>query len=182
MTSQEYSYELKIPLARVAVLIGKKGEVKRSIESATKVKLDVDSKEGIVVLSGIDSLAVFTAREVIEAIGRGFNPEIAELLLKPDYVFEVVNVKDYAGKSKATSLRLKGRVIGKEGKSRKMIELFTDTHISIYGKTIGIIGDAEGVASARKAVESLLRGAPHGNVYKALEKRKSEIKRNELIS
>ena len=32
MTPQEYSYELKIPKDRVAVLIGKKGEIKEKIE------------------------------------------------------------------------------------------------------------------------------------------------------
>ena len=34
----EYSYELKIPKDRVAVLIGKDGEVKKSIEEDTKSK------------------------------------------------------------------------------------------------------------------------------------------------
>ena len=52
------------------------------------------------------------------AIARGFNPELSLLLLKPDYAFEIVQIKDYA-KTKNSMLRLKGRVIGQEGKSRK---------------------------------------------------------------
>jgi len=36
---EEYSYELKIPKERVAVLIGKEGEVKRSIEDDTKTRI-----------------------------------------------------------------------------------------------------------------------------------------------
>ena len=42
----EYSYELKIPKDRVAVLIGMKGNVKKAIEEETKSKINVDSKEG----------------------------------------------------------------------------------------------------------------------------------------
>lgn len=178
---EEYSYELKIPKARVAVLIGKKGEVKKRIETATKTEIRIDSKEGDIFISGKDALGLFSAREVIEAIGRGFNPDFAELLLKGDYVLEIINIKDYAGKSKATAMRLKGRVIGKEGRSRKTIEDLSDTYVSVYGKTIGIIGEADNVASARMAIEELLRGAPHGNVYKGLEKRRKEMKKKELL-
>ena len=114
----EFRYELKIPKERVAVLIGKKGETKREVEIATKSKITVDSQEGDVFISGEDGLGLFNANEVIKAIGRGFNPDVALLLLKPDYVFEPINIKDYA-KSKNSELRLKGRVIGKEGKSPK---------------------------------------------------------------
>ena len=71
----EFSYEVKIPKERVAVLIGIKGETKRQIEQATQVKMDIDSEEGDVVITGDDGLALFSAREVIKAIGRGFNPE-----------------------------------------------------------------------------------------------------------
>jgi ribosomal RNA assembly protein len=181
MTPQEYNYELKIPKDRVAVLIGTKGEVKRDIETVTKTKLDIDSEEGDVVISGGDALGLFTAREIVEAIGRGFNPDFAKLLLKQDYVLDMISIKDYAGKSKDTALRLKGRVIGKEGKSRKTIEMLTDTHISIYGKTIGIIGGPDGVDNARQAIEALLKGSPHGNVYKSLERKQKEMKQKELL-
>ena len=180
MTSQEYNYELKIPKERIAVLIGKKGVIKREIEASTKTKLNIDSKEGDVLIYGEDAMGIFTAREVIEAIARGLNPEFARLLLKTDYVLVIVDIKDFAGKNNETALRLKGRVIGKDGKSRKTIEFFTETKICVYGKTIGIIGKPEGVESARRAVESLLKGAPHGNVYKVLENKKRELTIKEL--
>ena len=37
--------ELKIPKERIAVLIGKDGEVKSRLEEKGKVKIDIDSKE-----------------------------------------------------------------------------------------------------------------------------------------
>ena len=84
----EYLYDTKIPKERIAVLIGKDGITKKHIESATKIKLKIDSKEGDVFLEGEDALGLYSAREVVKAIGRGFNPEIALLLLKQDYMFD----------------------------------------------------------------------------------------------
>jgi|TARA_B100001971_G_C18087198_1_gene481590 ribosomal RNA assembly protein len=179
MTS--YSYELKIPQERVAVLIGKNGEVKKSIEEETKTKLDIDSKEGDVFISGDDALGLYTCREVIKAISRGFNPEITKLLLKQDYVFEMIDITEYTGKSKNTLLRLKGRVIGKEGRSRKLIEELAESYISVYGKSIGIIGTAESVAMAKRAVEALLKGSTHASVYKWLEQKRREMKRKRAM-
>lgn len=177
----EYNYELKLPKERIAVLIGKKGEIKNRIEEETKTEIKVDSKEGDIFIKGNDALSLFNAREVITAIGRGFNPEIAELLLKGDYGLEIINITEFTGKSKSTMMRLKGRVIGKEGKSRRTIEELTECYITIYGKTIGIIGRPEELANARRAVESLLSGSPHANVYKWLEKRRREAKRREIV-
>jgi ribosomal RNA assembly protein len=117
---------------------------------------------------------------VIKAIGRGFNPDIAFLILKQDYVFELINMNDFA-KTKNDSVRLKGRVIGSEGKSRNTIEELTETNISVYGKTIGIIGLQENVASARKAIESLLSGSPHSNVFRFLEKNRRIIKSKKVL-
>ena len=177
-----YSYELKIPQERVAVLIGKKGEVKKTIESDTKTQIKVDSLEGDIFVYGKDALGLYTAREVVRAIGRGFNPEIAKLLLKQDYVFEYIELNDYAGKSKNTLLRLKGRVIGKEGRSRMLIEELSEAYISVYGKSVSIIGTAESAAIAKRAVEALLKGSTHASVYKWLEQKRRELKRKRIIS
>lgn len=176
---EQYSYELKIPKDRIAVLIGPKGSVKSQIEENTKTSLDIDSKEGDVVIVGEDSILLYTAREIIKAIGRGFNPDIATLLLKQDYSLEVLNIPDYV-KSKSSILRLKGRVIGKEGKSRKNIEHLTETYICVYGKTICIIGQVENVSITRRAVESILLGSPHAHVYKWLERKRREIQQAEF--
>ncbi|MFC1697242.1 KH domain-containing protein [Nanoarchaeota archaeon] len=167
----EFEYELKIPKERIAVLIGKSGEIKRQIEKETKTKLDIDSKEGDIYIKGEDSINLYNSREIIHAIGRGFNPEIALKLLKIDHGIEFIDMQEYA-KTKNSMLRLKGRVIGKEGKSRFNIENFTDTDICVYGKTIAIIGTTENIAIAKKAIDSLLTGSPHSSVYKYLEAQK----------
>jgi len=170
--------ELKIPAKRVAVLIGKDGADKKDIENRTECSLNI-GKEGDVTIEG-ESLNAFNAENIIRAIGRGFNPEIALLLLKQDYAFEMISLQEIT-KSKDSMLRLKGRVIGKEGRSRQLIEDLTESHISVYGKTISIIGSPESSSSAKHAVESLLRGAPHSSVYKWLEKKRREMKRREIL-
>tara|TARA_Y100000310_G_scaffold89923_1_gene87118 strand:- start:72272 stop:72799 length:528 start_codon:yes stop_codon:yes gene_type:complete len=171
---EEFSYELKVPEERVAVLIGKDGVAKKEIEEATKSKLDI-TKDGDVTITGTDGLLLYTTKDIVKAIARGFNPKIALTLLKTDYAFELIDMKDIAGKSKNTLQRLKGRVIGKGGKSREEIERLTETNISVYGKTIGIIGEVEAVSTARQAVAMLLQGSMHKTVFQFLEKRKKEM-------
>jgi len=176
---EEYEYDVKIPKERVAIIIGTDGKTKDEIEAATGTTLDIDSKEGDVKIKGDEPIALFSTREIVKAIGRGFNPDIGMLLLKVDFLFDVVNIMEFA-KTKNDLVRLRGRVIGQEGKSRRMIEELSECNISVFGKTVGIIGRADYVPVARKAVESLLSGSPHSNVYKYLEKQRREMKKAEV--
>lgn len=172
-----YSEELRIPKERIAVVIGKKGSTKRQLEKKTNTKIEIDSDEGRVIISGENSLDIYNAKLVVQAIGRGFNPDIARSLCDEEYCFEVINIKDFAGKSKKKMTRLKSRVIGSKGKAWKNIEKLTRTCISVYGKTVCIIGKVEHVLVAREAVENLLKGAPHAPVYKWLEGKRKRSKK-----
>ncbi len=177
--TEEFTYELRIPRERVAVLIGKKGETKRAVEHETKTKIQVNSEEGIINLHGADALLLYLAREIIRAIGRGFNPDVALQLLKQDYAFEIIDITGYA-RNPNDYERLRGRVIGEGGKSRRTIEELTEVTVCVYGKTIGIIGTADYIQDARRAVESLLSGSPHAHVYRWLEKRRKERRHKEI--
>ncbi|MEM4397370.1 MAG: KH domain-containing protein [Candidatus Woesearchaeota archaeon] len=171
-----FNYELKIPKERIAVLIGTKGETKKKIEEETKTNIEIDSKEGDVVISGEDAILLYTARNIVRAIGRGFNPELALLLLKQDYSFEIIPL-NFENPNQLK--RIRGRVIGKNGRSREIIEEMTESYVSVYGKTISIIGTIESVINAKRAIEMLIKGSPHSNVYKWLEKRRREQKKRE---
>ena len=177
----EFSYDIRIPRDRVAVLIGKNGLTKKSLEQATSTSIKVDSKEGDITVTGSDAIGLYATKEIIKAVGRGFNPEIAMKLLSQDYSFEVINLGDYI-KSKNSAYRVKARVIGAEGKARGIIEELTDCNISVYGKTISIIGEIDRVPLARKAIESLLGGSPHANVYRWLEKQRRTLKKEDAFS
>ena len=149
------------------------GGTKKEIELETKCKLDI-TKEGDVTIIGDDGLLLFITKEIVRAIARGFNPRLALLLLKQDYVLEIIDMKDMAGKSKSTMERLKGRVIGTGGKARAEIERLTGTHVSIYGKTIGIIGECGDVSLAREAIPCCCRVQcirPYISIWNVREKR-----------
>jgi len=164
-------YEIKIPKNRVAVLIGKEGKTKRKIEKLTSTNLKIDSETGLVIITGEDSIKTYQTKSIIEAIGRGFNPNVALMLLNENNIFEIIQIQDFTGKNKKKIIRIRARIIGTRGKCRKIIEHLTNTEISIFGKTVSIIGEAENVAIARKAVEDILAGAPHAPVYQILGER-----------
>jgi len=178
--NDEFMHGLRIPKERIPVLIGTSGETKKQLEELLRVIIDVDSEEGDVQIIGSDGLAVFTAREVVKAISRGFNPEFALLLTKQDYSLELIEIKEFA-KNKKQLIRKRGRVIGEKGRGRRTIENLTDTHISVYGKTVGIIGRVEDVIAAKRAVEALLGEATHASVYKMLEKRRRELRKQDTL-
>ena len=59
-------------------------------------------------------------------------------------------------------------MIGKDGRTRRKIEHSTRTLISVYGKTVSIIGKGKELQTAKNAVEQILQGRSHGYVYKRL--------------
>ena len=75
------------------------------------------------------------------AIGRGFSPEKALALREEDVILDVIDLRDIFGKSESDISRIKGRVIGQQGKTRNMLEELTKTNVSIHGHTISVIGD-----------------------------------------
>ncbi len=181
MPNTEY---LKIPHARIGVLIGTEGKTKEIIEKTTKTHINVDSEAGSISITphqeAEDPLSVWKARFMVKAIGRGFNPDIALKLVDDEVMLEIINLQDYAGKSKKAILRQKGRIIGKDGKTRDIITEMTGTYVSIYGKTVSIIGEMERLQIAKEAVEMILNGARHKTVYSFLERKKREMKLREI--
>ncbi len=175
-----YVFYVKIPKERVAVLIGTKGSVKKELMEETGANLQINSETGVVKISGNDPIKVYKVRDIVNAIGRGFNPEKAKLLLRTDYMLEVINLKELV-KSKNQIKRVKGRVIGEKGKSREFIENITDTYISVYGKTVSIIGSYENVGLARQALFKLINGSPHSKVNSWLEKKVKEMRVKEIV-
>lgn len=170
---ESFREEVKVPQDRIAVIIGKDGETKKSLETELECNLDINSEEGDVLITTKDSINLLVIKDVIKAIARGFNPEVAKKLINDDFYFELINLVDYNPK-KNHQERLKGRVIGRDGKARSIIEEYTGCYISVYGKTVAIIGSGDNVRIAHKAIDSLLQGSPHAYVYKWLEKERSK--------
>lgn len=159
---------IKIPEDRLPVLIGKNGITKKSIQRKTKTKITAGEEE--IVIKGEESIGVLDAESIIKAIGRGFSPERAELLLKEENTLMIIELP----KGEKTLKRLKSRLIGTKGKSRRNIERLTGTYVSVYGKTVSLIGKYENVNLAEQAVQKIIKGVPHRFVYEFLEGKQSE--------
>lgn len=171
-------YELKIPKGRVGSLIGKKGETKKIIERSTKTRIKI-SKEGDVDIEG-EGFDCYICERIVKAIGRGFNPMIALNLLQENYGLEVMDIKDFTGKSKKKLVRTKSRLIGSEGRARWVIEKLTGCDVCVYGKTISIIGEFDKLNVAFRGIQKLLSGSPHGNVYGFLEREMRRLRKKRL--
>lgn len=167
---------VRIPKERIAPAIGSDGEVKKQIEEEKNVELEYNSETGEVVIKGEEEspLDLMTAKDVIKALGRGFSPERAFRLFDEEMYLEVIDITSYTGRSKKAMTRMKGRIIGKNGKTRRLIEEYTGASLSIYGKTVACIGLPEELKIVREAVEMLLEGAPHSAVYNFLEEKQRE--------
>lgn len=176
---------IKIPKERVGALIGPQGTIKKSIEEKLSVELQIDSETGdVTVVMGenvTDPSMLFRAKDVITAVGRGFSPEHAFRLIRDEEaVLDILDLRTVFGKSEADIIRVKGRIIGMNGKTRVIIEELTDTNIAVYGHTVGIIGTLEQAQVAREAIEMLIRGSMHATVYRFLQRKRRQLKKKML--
>lgn len=170
--------EVKITGARVGVLIGKGGATKKILEDRTSTRISVDSKEGIVRVEGDNAPFLLRGVEVIQAINRGFSPERAFMLLDDeDLLLDMIDLSGMTDNPRQLE-RLRGRIIGKDGRSREQIEHMTDCEISVFGKTVALIGLPDQIKIARNAIDMLLQGLPHDVVYGFLERKRREAKGN----
>jgi ribosomal RNA assembly protein len=168
---------VRIPVERVSALVGKDGKIKTEIESKAKVELRVHP-DGEVEING-DAGEIFFAKDIVKAIGRGFDPKTALKLLKDGYNFYLINLKEQFTSDNAIK-RVKGRVIGEEGKVKAEIETATESYLSIFGNTIGIISKYDTMEYAKEAVYKLLQGAPHSAVFTYLSQIRKKMMSDRL--
>jgi ribosomal RNA assembly protein len=174
---------VRVPAERVGVIIGRNGATKKGLEDELGVRLTVDSKDGAVTVKSedVEKSDPMTAVRVIEAIGRGFSPERATRLLNDETALELIDLRDYAGKSTNSIGRIRGRVIGLKGKSRRVIEELTHCYVSVYGRSVAIIGDPIEVQLASEAVKMLATGSQHRTVYNTLQKARTKRKMERMF-
>jgi ribosomal RNA assembly protein len=173
---------LKIPMDRVGSLIGKGGVTKKMIEDRTKtfIKVDPEGEVRIYNRGSEDPLIVMKVTDLIRAVGRGFSPERALRLLDDDEYFEVIDIRDYVGKTSSHVFRMRARVIGTNGKTRRLIEDLTGAFVSVYGSSVCLIGNSIQMPVARKAVDMLLRGSEHSTVYRYMERQRGHLRISEM--
>lgn len=174
----------KVPLDRIGVLIGQGGKVKEEIMRRTNTIITVDSNTGTVIIEpaspSTTALQLMKARDIVRAIAYGFSPERAFRLLDEDQVLIIIDLKQYVGDHPNHIQRVKGRIIGEEGRARRTIEEVTGTYISVYKTYVAIIGDFESANIAKESIEMLIQGRRHATVYRFLEREMFMEKRRRM--
>lgn len=169
---------IKVPKDRLGVIIGKSGKNKEIIEELTETSLDIDSENNTVVIKPKgtikDPTLIWKARDIIKAIARGFNEKKAMKLVDSNFMLRIITL-DFDKKSKKIN-RVRGRLIGENGKARKIMEDISGVDISVFGNTVSLIGEIEDLNVTEEAIKMIINGARHSTAYRHLEKFKQEKK------
>ena len=163
----------RVPKDRIAVIIGKGGQTRKMIENSCGGKLSIDSQTGDVSIEWykeVDPIKKMKIPDVINAIGRGLAPKRAIQLIEDEMFLRIYDIREWVGRQPKQTKRMRGRLIGTNGRIRTLIEEFSNCEIAIYGSTVVVIGDSEGLELASPAIEGILRGSKHGTVLFGLEK------------
>ncbi len=132
-----------------------------------KVKVNISFRKGSVGIKG-NELNEFLVEQIIRAVDFGFHVDDALLLTNEDFVLEFISIKENTRRKNLTDVR--SRVIGTDGKAKRTIEKLTGCVIVVNENTVGVIVDSVHLDSVVQALESLIHGAKHGNVFAYLEK------------
>jgi ribosomal RNA assembly protein len=175
---------VRIPKERVGILIGPDGKTKQYIEDKLGVKLEIDTEGSVTITlteKAPDPSVLLKAKDVVTAIGRGLTPQTTfRLIRNEDDIYDMIDLRLIFGRSESDIKRIKGRIIGTEGKTRKLIEELTEADVVVYGHTVGIIGSFEEADAARNAVQMIIDGCEHHTVYNYLQKKRTELKKQKL--
>lgn len=174
---------IRIPQDRVGTIIGTKGETKKMLQRISGIKIEVDTEGEVLIYDDaetVDPLMALKIIDVIKAIGRGFAPDRATRLFDDDEYLEVVDLKEFVGGRNNQLSRIRGRIIGKDGKTRQIIEDLTGVYVTIYGNTVALIGNSVSLPVAKHAVELLLNGSEHATVYHYLESQRPRLRIAEM--
>lgn len=150
-----------------------------NLENNMGVDVDIDLDAKTVKVESQNSVKKHDATRVLRAIACGFDIKNALKLYRSEIVYlETIDIKNHT-RNKDEQYRQKGRIIGKDGRAKELIEELSGANVNIYKNQIGILGDLQDVKAARRAVLMFLDGSPHSSVYNYLEKyqgQKNKIK------
>ncbi len=138
-----------------------------------KIKVGIEIAKNQVNVLGKEE-NIYDAEKVFGALDAGFSVDTALLLIDPDYLFDTMNVRDFTRRKNLEEIR--ARIIGTEGKTKKLMEKLSDSFIKLKENTVYIICLAEDLRDTKTAIEKLIRGSAQGKVYGFLERSRTQHK------
>lgn len=137
---------------------------RKKLEALLDVKITNRGKE--VRVEGTPENEVM-ASQVLHALNYGIPYSEAITIKTEGKVFETINIKEHTRQKKLE--RVRGRVIGKNGKALKTLSELTDSAMELKENTIAVVVAPENLQRTTEAVIAIIKGAKHGAVYKELE-------------
>lgn len=142
---------------------------KKRLEEILNIKITNKGKE--IYIQG-KAEEEYIAEKVIDTLNFGFPFSIAILIKKEDFVFEIINIKNYTKRKDLN--RIRARIIGKKGKTLKRLNQLTNCYFELKNNEVGIIGFPEDIKDGQESIISIIRGAKQSNVYNFV-KRKQKL-------
>ena len=75
---------------------------------------------------------------------------------------------------------IKARIIGKKGKTLKLLCKLSECHITLHNNTVSIICKSEKIKETITAIKNLIKGSKQGNVYSFLERQRKKHEPEDL--
>lgn len=145
-------------------------KVKKAVPKIEKkIKIHFTFNKNKISFKG-NELNEFLTEEVIRALEFGFEIDDALLLLEEGYDLKFINIKEHTKRRNLKDVR--SRVIGRRGKAIRTIENLTESKMVVNENEVGLIVHEDSVEMTMQAIESLIQGSKHGNIYSYLEKQK----------
>jgi ribosomal RNA assembly protein len=158
--------KIQIPMERAKKLADSEA-LMRSLRRVCHCQVAFE-EENIVTIEGADAYEEYSAKNIVAAYGRGFDVNIAQRLMKEDYYFQIIDIRQlFSNKKRAREI--KARLIGTDGRAKRYIEVVSSAKIAIYGDTVSIIGRPDEIAEAEAAIKSIINGTGHRKAYTRME-------------
>ena len=144
---------------------GKIRRNKLAIEKKLNVQISVRGRNA--KIEG-DPVEEYEASRIIEALDFGFPLKDALKITDENVIFRKLPIKQFTTRKNLEEVR--GRIIGTEGKTKRVIEETSGCALSLHQNTVGVIGLAEDIEEATTALKRLIKGSKQTNVYRFLER------------
>lgn len=151
------------------------------IVEMARIQIRMDPRKGVVEMRTCeyteDSSYLERAAQFVEAINVGFPIEDAVAILKFNDVFldrfEMSEVKTLKNLHVERAI---GRVVGREGKTKKYIEDFSRSRVLVKNQSIHLLGSLENTRIAKDAICRLIMGSQPGSIFNRLRIINSRLK------